>query len=477
MISNGFIGYDRFVWFQGVVEDRMDPQKLGRLRVRILGHHTEDKTKIPTEDLPWAFPIMPISSASMNGIGEAPVGCVEGTWVIGFFRDGENCQEPVVFGTIGGIPQEKARSNIGFSDPLAHYPEESYLKEPDTNRLARAEKIEKTIIEQRKKNLANLGNPIQVALEENSENGGPRDTEDDTEWLEPKPPYKAQYPFNKVFQTEGGIVKEWDDTKDHRRIHEYHPCGTFYEVYEEKISPTERKAHKITKINGTNYTIVLDDDNIFVEGSVNITTRGRVNIYAGNDINVEANSKLTIHAKKDTSIFCNENITIDAAKDIVMKAGGDITLNSDNIRMSSVRNFSVDTEIGSITLTSNTTMGLTSLLGMNIASTIAGAKLYSMTETIVGSNAQTIIDGLITTVQSDVKTSVGSKLLTSVIAGTLLNLNSTTSMINLSAKISINSESPIVTRLMPKTQPIGKLIFDPTGPTSLPVPPPPEPEV
>ena len=50
MISNGFIGYDRFVWFQGVVEDRMDPQKLGRLRVRILGHHTEDKTKIPTED-------------------------------------------------------------------------------------------------------------------------------------------------------------------------------------------------------------------------------------------------------------------------------------------------------------------------------------------------------------------------------------------------------------------------------------------
>ena len=160
-----------------------------------------------------------------------------------------------------------------------------------------------------------------------------------------------------------------------------------------------------------------------------------------------------------------------------MKAGGDITLNSDNIRMSSVRNFSVDTEIGSITLTSNTTMGLTSLLGMNIASTIAGAKLYSMTETIVGSNAQTIIDGLMTTVQSDVKTSVGSKLLTSVIAGTLLDLNSTTSMINLSAKISINSESPIVTRLMPKTQPIGKLIFDPTGPTSLPVPPPPEPEV
>lgn len=463
MISNGFIGYDRFVWFQGVVEDRMDPQKLGRLRVRILGHHTEDKTKIPTKDLPWAFPIMPISSASMNGIGEAPVGCVEGTWVIGFFRDGENCQEPVVFGTIGGIPQEKAYpigSNIGFSDPFAHYPEESYLKEPDTNRLARAEKIEKTIIEQRKKNLANLGNPIQVALERHSENGGPRIKDDDTEWLEPQPPYKAQYPFNKVFQTEGGIVKEWDDTKDHRRIHEYHPCGTFYEVYEEKISPTKSKAHKITKINGTNYTIVLDDDNIFVEGSVNITTRERVNIYAGNDINVEANSKLTIHAKKDTSIFCNENITIDAVKDIVMKAGGDITLNSENIRMSSVRNFNVNTETGSIAMISNTTMGLTSLLGMNIVSTTSGAKLYSKTETIVGSNAQTIIDGASTTVQSDEKTSVGSKILTSITSGGILNLDSKTSLINLSAPVSINSESPIVTRKIPETQPIGLIIFD-----------------
>lgn len=463
MIANGFLGYDRFVWFQGVVEDRFDPLKLGRVRVRILGLHTEDKTKIPTEDLPWAFPILPITSASMNGIGDTPVGPVEGTWVVGFFRDGDNCQEPVVFGTIGGIPQERTRPNIGFSDPFNHYPEDDYIGESDTNRLARNEKIDETIIEQRKQNLANKGEPIQVALEDVSEDGSSRSEGDDTAWLEPRPPYKAKYPFNKVFQTEGGIVKEWDDTKDHRRIHEYHPCGTFYEVYEEKISESERKAHKITKINGTNYTIVLDDDNIFVEGSVNITTRGRVNIYAGNDINVEANSKLTIHAKKDTSIFCNENITLDAAKDIVMKAGGDITLNSDNIRMSSVRNFNVNTELGSIALISNTTMGLTSLLGMNISSTTAGTKLYSNTETIVGSNIETIVDGLYTTIQSDMSTSVGSKLETKIIAGGSLDLTSLTNIINLKSFKIINLESPIVTRKFPKENPLPpiKLTFDP----------------
>ena len=39
-----FMGKDGFTWFVGVVEDRNDPQKLGRLRVRCLGYHTEDLT-------------------------------------------------------------------------------------------------------------------------------------------------------------------------------------------------------------------------------------------------------------------------------------------------------------------------------------------------------------------------------------------------------------------------------------------------
>ena len=49
-----FIGQDGFVWFTGVVEDRQDPDKLGRVRVRCVGYHTDNKIKIPTADLPWA---------------------------------------------------------------------------------------------------------------------------------------------------------------------------------------------------------------------------------------------------------------------------------------------------------------------------------------------------------------------------------------------------------------------------------------
>ena len=39
----------------------------------------------------------------MNGIGQTPIGPVEGTWVVITFLDDEN-QNPIMLGTIGGIP-------------------------------------------------------------------------------------------------------------------------------------------------------------------------------------------------------------------------------------------------------------------------------------------------------------------------------------------------------------------------------------
>ena len=81
--------YSEFTWWTGVVEDRIDPLKLGRCRVRILGYHTDkkDDDNIPTNTLPWATPMQPITSAAMNGIGTTPMGPVEGTLIVGFFRD------------------------------------------------------------------------------------------------------------------------------------------------------------------------------------------------------------------------------------------------------------------------------------------------------------------------------------------------------------------------------------------------------
>ena len=114
------MGKEGFVWWQGVVEDRHDPLYLGRCKVRILGWNTEEKVHQPTDTLPWAYPVQPITSAAQTGVGTTPLGPVEGTWVLGFYRDGESAQEPMFFGTFGGIPEKDAKGeNLqkGFFDP------------------------------------------------------------------------------------------------------------------------------------------------------------------------------------------------------------------------------------------------------------------------------------------------------------------------------------------------------------------------
>ena len=90
--------------YTGVVENRQDPLKLGRCQVRVVGLHNHDKSQLKTEDLPWAFPMQPITSAAMSGIGHSPLGPVEGTWVVIMFRDPDE-QQPIILGSIGGIPQ------------------------------------------------------------------------------------------------------------------------------------------------------------------------------------------------------------------------------------------------------------------------------------------------------------------------------------------------------------------------------------
>ena len=121
-----FMGKEGFTWWQGVVEDRHDPLYLGRCKVRVLGWHSDDKNDQPTIGLPWAYPVAPITSASQTGVGSSPLGPVEGTWVLGFYRDGEAGQEPMFFGTLGGIPELDAKGvnndgtatgGQGFLDP------------------------------------------------------------------------------------------------------------------------------------------------------------------------------------------------------------------------------------------------------------------------------------------------------------------------------------------------------------------------
>lgn len=88
-------------FFIGVVEDRNDPLMIGRVKARVVGLHIHDKTVLPTEDLPWAMLMQPAT----GGTGAPAVGPAEGTTVVVIFNDWPQCQQPIVIGALGGIPQ------------------------------------------------------------------------------------------------------------------------------------------------------------------------------------------------------------------------------------------------------------------------------------------------------------------------------------------------------------------------------------
>jgi hypothetical protein len=111
MITEDFYGRKQFIWWTGIVEDVNDPLKIGSVRVRIIGVHSEDKNLVPTSSLPWAQVMLPTTGAN------ATMGPREGDWVMGFFQDSEYAQIPVVMGVFPGI--ESVQSQTVYREAAA----------------------------------------------------------------------------------------------------------------------------------------------------------------------------------------------------------------------------------------------------------------------------------------------------------------------------------------------------------------------
>lgn len=336
-LEKNYTGEDGFYWFQGVVEDRKDPKKLGRVRVRVFGLHTDDKRLIPTEELPWASVAQPTTSAAMNGLGDSPSFLVEGTWVMGFFRDGRNAQQPIVMASLPGIPEETARPNLGFYDPRTtfsgfpkklkskKYPNDgtgavlvegdpvsfphqtdSYgniINEPDTNRLARNQNITETIVKVKKDERDKI---IKTGL-------GMGGT-----WDEPETSYNAVYPFNHVQESESGHIIEIDDTPGAERLHNYHRTGSFEEIHPDGTV--------VTKVVRNNFKIVLVDDNIHIQGTANLTVDGNINILAKTNVHLEVEKNVLAWVKGDIDAKVDGDITLEVAQDVDISIGGDCAL-------------------------------------------------------------------------------------------------------------------------------------------------------
>jgi len=99
MRNDDFYG-DKFKWFIGVVKDSYGDKN--RVRVRVFGiHRTDDITNVSDGDLPPALVLYPTTGGHTSG-GSLSHGIKPGTWVFGFFADGDDCQQPVIIGVIDG---------------------------------------------------------------------------------------------------------------------------------------------------------------------------------------------------------------------------------------------------------------------------------------------------------------------------------------------------------------------------------------
>ena len=96
--STSFIGNDDFKWWLGTVKNADDKDaKLGRVKVNILGYHRPDEKP---SNLPWAIVSGPTTSPGVHGAGSAGAQLKAGSFVIGFFLDYPDCQQPIVLGTL-----------------------------------------------------------------------------------------------------------------------------------------------------------------------------------------------------------------------------------------------------------------------------------------------------------------------------------------------------------------------------------------
>lgn len=240
--------FGSMTWFMGVVEDINDPKKMNRIRVRCIGFHSDSRSDMPHDTLPWAPVISGTNQTSSPML-------LPSDWVIGFFLDGKEAQQPVVFGSIAGIPEEKDATS-GFSDPNDIYPRKVGV---GTNSpLARGE-TEDTPVEWKKSNI------------------GPG---------EPLTPYAAEYPHNHVMHTDGSNIIELDDTPGSERVHIFHKSGSFVEMHPD--------GKVVIRSVAEMYEACFADRTLYVAGDLKIKSAGDISIEAGGDLKLTAKGSVKI---------------------------------------------------------------------------------------------------------------------------------------------------------------------------------------
>ena len=385
-------GGQNFTWWVGVIEDRKDPEKLGRCKVRIFGYHTEDLASMPTEDLPWAIPMQPITSAATSGIGIAPVGPVEGTWVFGWFLDNEEGQQPVMMGTLAGknekhpnadkkIAQDQLASNnlltttsgtpvtdgqgnpiqIGSTVADSNYELNSgILNHPNNPKATSAgplnnpadikpkafkdpngvyPKIEYSEKPDTNKLAAEDRTHKYFSVKNANRTTTVSKAQTTSTWNEPETAYNALYPYNQVIETEAGHVIELDSSPNAERIHIYHKKGSYIEI--------DVNGSSVKKTVGDSYELTDRNGYVYVKGAYNLTVGGTTKILVQNNADIEVDGDASILTHRSALVQAAQTVQV-VADDIKISGKSSIQMTSDgpvNIQGSSI---TLNAKIGAI---------------------------------------------------------------------------------------------------------------------------------
>jgi len=83
-----------------------------RYKVRIIGLHDQGETEIPSEQLPWAQVMYPVTGGGGQANAGATANLRQGMFVFGFFLDEQDLQVPVIMGVLGNNIQTKLSPTI-----------------------------------------------------------------------------------------------------------------------------------------------------------------------------------------------------------------------------------------------------------------------------------------------------------------------------------------------------------------------------
>ena len=130
LFNSGFLGAS-FSWWIGQIaddstwRDNILPGKFEsadqipgwgrRYKVRIIGLHDQGETEIPSDQLPWAQVMYPVTGGGGQAKAGGTANLRQGNMVFGFFLDGQDQQVPVIMGVLGNNAQTTLATKIGDS--------------------------------------------------------------------------------------------------------------------------------------------------------------------------------------------------------------------------------------------------------------------------------------------------------------------------------------------------------------------------